>query len=282
MADDYGSGSDEALNRTVGSRSLKAYRNLEGFEDYMETGELLAHHGPSYFMVFVAFSRFVTSVFPTWHTVDGLHLANYLTFLLGVAMFYSLGQRLLPRNIAWLTTALFATQPVLFGAGFINQKDMPFMVFFMATLVAGIWVAQRFEASSASTTANGSSDGSSPIWQSIRRDWELAQPRWKIAIVALAVLFIWVVLDSLVFDSLLLALKSLLALAYSARDWEPINRLFAIADDDGIKNLGNGLRIAGARAACDDKGMRTIALGSPEGNAGKIQNGEDIRIIQLV
>ena len=60
------------------------------------------------------------------------------------------------------------------------------------------------------------------------------------------------------------------------------DRLFTITDDNGIKNFGNGLRVAGAWTDGNDERMRMIALGSPEGNAGKIQDGQDVGIIQLI
>jgi hypothetical protein len=46
----------------------------------------------------------------------------------------------LPRGLALFVTALFATQPVIFGHAFINQKDTPLMAFFLASVELG-WMA---------------------------------------------------------------------------------------------------------------------------------------------
>jgi len=121
---------DEYLNAKVGSRALSALISSDGYSEYLKTGEPLVHHRPSYFMVFAGFSKWATSVFPTWHAANGRHFVNFLTFMLGTVIFFSLCKRSLTSHIATITTALFASQPVIFGYGFINQKDMPFMVFF--------------------------------------------------------------------------------------------------------------------------------------------------------
>ena len=235
VGNDYGMGADEFENAEVGARALSTWVSPDGYRKYLRSGEPIAHHGPSYFMVFAAFSKLFTSIFAGWHLADGRHLANYLTFLLGVAFFYSICTRLLSRRTALVTSAVFATQPVLFGLGFINQKDTPFMVFLMASLVAGFWVTERWDKAGDSSDAGPSSDAQIPLWQIIRRDWAAAQLWQKLILIFSGVLSVVVVLDLLILDNLLQALKSVMALAYEGRAWEPINWLFALGAEDAYK-----------------------------------------------
>ncbi|MCH7567530.1 MAG: hypothetical protein IH787_07745 [Nitrospirae bacterium] len=231
----YGMGADEYLNARVGGRTLTAWVSPEGYRQYLRTGDALAHHGPSYFAVFAGFSQLFTSIFTSWHLADGRHLANYLTFLLGVVFFYSLCIRLLPHRTALVTSAVFATQPVLFGLGFINQKDSPFMVFFMASIVAGFWVTDRWDKSTDSTGVEPSSETPISIWKMIRRDWRAAQAAWRPAFIFLAGVFILVLLDVLVFDTIHQRLKTVMELAYEGQAWAPINGLFALGAEDAYK-----------------------------------------------
>jgi hypothetical protein len=97
-------------------------------------------NGPFYFMVFTLTSQLFHTLNPGWLLTDGLHLTNFLTFLGGVFFFHRVALRLLPRGLALFVTALFATQPVLFGHAFINQKDTPLMAFFLASVELG-WMA---------------------------------------------------------------------------------------------------------------------------------------------
>lgn len=131
---DYGMSFDEGRNVDVGSAALGAYA---GSAAYFDLGSL-DEHGPVYFMFFVTTSKLVHAMAPIWTLADGRHLTNYLMFLVAVASFYVIGLRLLSKRGAWMATLLFATQPLVFGHGFINQKDTPFMGLFMATVALGL------------------------------------------------------------------------------------------------------------------------------------------------
>ena len=180
-ADDFGAGADEALDSTTGERALTAYTSPEGYRDYLSTGKMVAHFGPPYFILFTQASRAFTSVSADWLPSDGRHLTNYLIFLLGLACFYALSLRLLPRRIAFMTTAVFATQPALLGLGFIDHKDTPFMALFLGSLLAAVWTAERAEGSIRGAVAGrtGTQEG---IWQVLRLDWRSARPaaRWML------------------------------------------------------------------------------------------------------
>jgi hypothetical protein len=65
------------------------------------------------------------------------HLVNFITFQLGVYLFYRLSRRWMEVPAAVTSAALFAWQPLLWGHAFINPKDPPFLVFFLGAVCFG-------------------------------------------------------------------------------------------------------------------------------------------------
>ncbi|TFH37775.1 MAG: hypothetical protein E4G99_01560 [Anaerolineales bacterium] len=232
IGNDYGVSTDEYLNAKVGARALSALISSDGYTEYLKSGEILAHHGPSYFMVFAGISKWVTSVFTTWHAADGRHFTNFLTLLLGTVIFYSLCKRLLPGRIAIVTTALFALQPVVFGHGFINQKDMPFMVFFMACLAAGFWVTDREDATAESQDSQHPVEMGSSLWRTFWEDWIRSKKPWKVIFIAVLVLFLLLVMDLFIFGNIFRYADRILDLAHEGRAVSILNRLFLMVAED--------------------------------------------------
>ena len=143
LGGDYGMSWDEERNYTVGADALQAILNPHRYRDYLAHGDPLAHHGPSFFMVYALASRGLVLLNPNWHIADARHLVNFLAFLAGVAAFYALALRLTHRHGAWMAAALLATQPLLFGHAFINQKDTPFLAFFLISVAIGLYAVDR-------------------------------------------------------------------------------------------------------------------------------------------
>ncbi|MCJ7513108.1 MAG: hypothetical protein MUO23_09080 [Anaerolineales bacterium] len=231
-ANDYGMGADEYANAAVGHEALRAYTSAEAFGTFLERANL-GHHGPSYFMLFAAVGDGLARLVPAWLPADGRHLSNYLTFLLAGASLYFLCLRLLPRPVALWTTAFFLTQPLLFGHGFINQKDTPFMAFFLTTVVVGLAGVDRLAASAAQ--ARGSGQDGLGVWGQPRQDLRAAGWGWKLAFLAWAAGFAWLLLDLLVFGQILSAGKAILSTAHAGQAWEPINRLYEFVAEDAHK-----------------------------------------------
>jgi hypothetical protein len=71
------------------------------------------------------------------------HLVNFLFFQLGVYFLYRLASRWMSSPAALGATALFAWQPLLWGHAFINPKDPPFLVFFLASVCLGFEMVDR-------------------------------------------------------------------------------------------------------------------------------------------
>ncbi len=65
------------------------------------------------------------------------HLVNFLFFQLGVYLLYRFSTRWAKPSAALAATAFFAYQPLLWGHAFINPKDPPFLVFFLASVCLG-------------------------------------------------------------------------------------------------------------------------------------------------
>ncbi len=226
LADDYGMSTDERANYLVGVDALQSYLNPSQYLDYLERGEPLAHHGPAYFMAFALLSKGLTVLNPHWSSADGRHLINYLAFMIGIAGFYVLSLRFLPRRYAWMATLLLATQPLLFGQAFINQKDTPFMGFFTASVAAGMLAADAMLTTGA-PEAQEERGGSA--WRAAKQEWSQAR-RSKRRIGAAYVLLVGaVLLDWLLLDRGLAGLKWLAQQGYAGHLWNPAQAAFAAA-----------------------------------------------------
>lgn len=76
------------------------------------------------------------------------HLTNFITYLVGLIFFYKLSLIWLGPIPATLSTAFFATQPVLWNHAFINPKDSPFAAFFIVTMYLGFRMVEQWETDS--------------------------------------------------------------------------------------------------------------------------------------
>ncbi len=141
LGNDFGASTDEGTNDEAAQTALAAYSGRD--VAFSHNPKALAEHGPAYFMLWSSAGRAIHQLAPGWTQSDGRHLLNFTVFLVGVALFFALSGRFLPPRSAFLATLVFATQPVLFGYAFINQKDIPFMVLFMAVVLAGVSAADR-------------------------------------------------------------------------------------------------------------------------------------------
>lgn len=209
LADDYGVSVDEQANADAGAAALEVYRGNP--EAYFSRGEVLAHHGPAYFMLSSVSSRLLAAVVPGWVAADGRHLTNFLTFLLSAGALFVLSRRFLRPTQAWLTAALFLTQPLLFGYGFVNQKDMPFMAAFLIAVTAGLAVADQLAARPSSP---GSTEG--PGWRHEgREEWKRLQPRRRALGVGLLILAMAILLDLWVLGRSSALLRTAMTAAYA-------------------------------------------------------------------
>jgi hypothetical protein len=71
------------------------------------------------------------------------HLINFLFFQIGVYFLYRLATRWINPFAALGASTLFSWQPLLWGHAFINPKDPPFLVFFLASVCLGFEMVDR-------------------------------------------------------------------------------------------------------------------------------------------
>src|SRR3990172_6675971 len=141
LADDYGPSWDEVYNDQAGLKAIHAY-SLGSFltnqhDDYI--------HGTFYFMIYAGASRFLASLPLGLERVEVRHFLNYLTFLLAVWACHHFVRGMLGRRAAYITAILMVGQPLYFGHAFINQKDMPFLAFFTASIAFGVSATRAIE-----------------------------------------------------------------------------------------------------------------------------------------
>jgi hypothetical protein len=99
-------------------------------------------YGPAYLLLARPVQQAVMTIFKA-DRASAWHLVNFLTFQVGLVFFFFLLRRWLTPWPAGLSTAFFAWQPVFWGHAFINPKDMPFMVFFVAAITLGLAMVDR-------------------------------------------------------------------------------------------------------------------------------------------
>ena len=135
---DYGQSWDEPGNYRYAYHSLDNYYNLFHGLPVTDFNDLhLDQKGPAFFMLAGLFSRLVTALLPGWSEINGWHLAYFLAFQIGVISLYFLARRWTGNWAAFGAAFLFSTQPLFWGHAFINPKDIPFMSFFLASVVLG-------------------------------------------------------------------------------------------------------------------------------------------------
>lgn len=134
----YGQSWDEPDIYRYGDYALEVYRYFWHPKDMPNFDTNLDFYGPAFFMIAAILSRGLTALIPSWSDVDAWHLVYFATFLIGVYTLYLLAKRWMSEWASFGVAILFLTQPLLWGHAFINPKDTPFMVFFMASIYLGL------------------------------------------------------------------------------------------------------------------------------------------------
>jgi hypothetical protein len=216
---DYGLSWDEPLfyqyaAAIPGAYSIRA--RLDGtfnMEDAYGPSADHAAYGPAYLLLAQPLVDGLDALLPAAQA-DLWHLVNYLTFVLGSLLLYGLCRRWVERWAAFGAALLFLTQPVLWGHAWINPKDMPFLVFFLAAMLTGLRLVDVLKSSEPHPPL--SLEETDRRWKRRRRAWQVA----GIVLVALALIAVlfwaqWQVLFS-----------SLIQQAYQAPAGSSLGRLF--------------------------------------------------------
>lgn len=133
----YGESWDELKFYKYADLSLQAYTTWPATATVPEFGNTYDNYGPAYVMLVTFGARALALVIP-WSLSDLRHLLYFFTFLAGVWAFHALAKRWLSQPAALGATFLFAAQPLFWGHAFISPKDIPFLSFFLLSLLFGL------------------------------------------------------------------------------------------------------------------------------------------------
>lgn len=143
---DFGESWDEARLYSYADQSIQAYHTLFDLKIPVDFGnDDLRYYGPAYLMGMSLLVHGFQNLFPQVPRIDLWHIGNFVCFQFGLLCFYFLARRFTGRLPALATTALISSQPLLWGHAFINPKDIPFMTFFMVSILVGLKMLDKLE-----------------------------------------------------------------------------------------------------------------------------------------
>ena len=130
VLDDYGVSTDEGLQRNIGFASLNYVLGDENalYDDFHR------HYGVAFEVFLVAAER-VLGLDDSRDVYLSRHLLTHLFFLAGGFIAWLLAYRMFgSRLLALFAMLIFLLHPRLYANSFVNTKDIPFIVAFMAAL----------------------------------------------------------------------------------------------------------------------------------------------------
>ena len=145
----YGLAWDEPLFYDYGEALKYAYTPSNWFsgdfdvtQSFGSSGSDHANRGPAYLLVATPFVSFLEWL--GFDSASAWHLVNFLTFNLGIYLLYRLASKWMKKESALAAAALFSFQPLLWGHAFINPKDIPFLTFFLGSVVFGFELIDKW------------------------------------------------------------------------------------------------------------------------------------------
>jgi len=156
---DFGDSADENTRYNFALESIARYSNLE-------PNPRIGDKGPIYFVLAKIGGDLIRLINPSLSNIQAWHYSHFLSFILATIAFYSICLHFLSPQLAFVTSALFNTQPLLFGHAFINPKDIPFMSLFLLTISSGLIMVNKLKDKN-----NHRSDFFPALSRSIRQDW---------------------------------------------------------------------------------------------------------------
>jgi hypothetical protein len=146
----YGLAWDEPLFYDYGEALKYAYMPANWFSGdfnvanyFGASGSDHANRGPAYLLLAAPHVALLK-----WLGLDlasAWHLINFITFNLGIYLLNRLASRWVDSWSALAVAALFSFQPLLWGHAFINPKDIPFLVFFLGSVVFGFELVDEMD-----------------------------------------------------------------------------------------------------------------------------------------
>ena len=225
---DFGQSWDEAVDVEYGEITLRAY---SGSDDYLTARKIKNYYGPFYQMLTAFVLSISDKLFPAILQVDIRHFLNFLTFNAGAIALYSIGRRIFSRSVSLIVVMIYLTQPILFGHAFINQKDIPFMVFFLASIALGMKAADCEIGDLDPQKETRIPDQESMLVRlknSFMRDWNAFDVKMRILFLSAHAMTLLILVELFITSGLILpGLETLLQAAYTGSSIPLIQNLFA-------------------------------------------------------
>ena len=228
---DYGVSTDEWLYTTYAQQVLEI---VGGIRDTTDTLTNLRYYGPVFSVSSLILARVIEGFIPAWDLNVAVHFTYYLSFVLGVCCFYLICIRFTGVTPSTLATLLFATQPVLFGHAFINPKDIPFMSFFLLSMLLGFWTSDALNPPQKFQSLKRILAFLKTRLHTTKTRWCLTKRFSKatfLILITLSGVYLW----GLFTGKWLLIGKEVIEAAYFGQSWGPINALFNYFAQDAWK-----------------------------------------------
>jgi hypothetical protein len=235
IVDDYGLSWDEYRDITYGEVTLRAYKGVDDFQWFDANRK---YYGPFYWMSVNLISRLVTRIETSISIVDVWKYSHFVMFQISLFSFFLLSSRFMSRNMAFLAALLFSTQPLLFGHAFVNPKDIPFMSFFLTSIVVGMIGVDAVKKRMESSPVPFSPKRKQPrvIWESLREDWFASSALKKVLLLTITLLLVTMSIEFFVLNKVFLPwLQAIVSRAYDGAAGKAINWLFNLVAQDAYK-----------------------------------------------
>lgn len=221
---DYGLSWDEPLFYQYAEAVPYAYSisaRLSGEFDiekaYGPSAEDHKIYGPAYLLLAKPVVDLLDRILPGTRA-DLWHLVNFVTFQVGVVLFFAISLRWMRPWAAFGATLLFSAQPVLWGHAWVNPKDIPFTVFFLAALLFGFKMVDVLAEPAGITSTSAPFDR-----QASARRWR----KWRKILQGLALFLIAIALTRFIFYTQIQGLlRDLIHNAYMASPNSLLGKVF--------------------------------------------------------
>jgi 4-amino-4-deoxy-L-arabinose transferase-like glycosyltransferase len=209
----YGESWDEQVDFQYGEDAREYYAAPA---EYWETYGHLKYYGPAYLALAHSVAGYIHPLFPNWEITDARHFVNHIAFQIATIALFYLCLRYVTEWPSLVASLLFATQPLLFGHSFINQKDAPFMAIFLMAAVLGFKLGDMRE----STRTNLSGH--------FVLDWKNAATRRKLYLLCAGTAAALICSELLIFKAVVLpTIKAVVRMAYTGDAFPLLNEWFA-------------------------------------------------------
>jgi hypothetical protein len=144
-AKQFGNSIDELILYDYANANLNSYKNLLFNLSFDPTIGMdnLNYYGTAYLILADVLVKGINSIFPGLDYFNIWHTINFAQFLAGAIFLFFLCRRFVSEKAAFFAALLYVFQPLLWGHGVMNPKDIPFMTFFLATVTLGLQMVDR-------------------------------------------------------------------------------------------------------------------------------------------